>query len=271
MEGEDLYSKLGVLPNTAEIVITASYRELAQRYHPDNWKGDPAEAHNRMCAINEAYSVLGDRARCVEYYDSRPRASYALFLADDNADQIEAFDFAPQEVKELWTAACCLYPDLKEHYVMLAQLSTALAYTYVVRLTSNKNFERRAELASDMRHEMFKRYFGSNASVNYYASWLIQSGQKPAAMELNRLVCAVGPEDDPEPIISYIDNTFGLRTQHEKAQKAVQADILRGKIYRAASVSRGGFSVADHDNYYIACDLLHALGYAANKLNLKPA
>jgi DnaJ-class molecular chaperone len=34
---DDLYEILGVLPTAEDIVITAAYRVLAQRYYPDPW------------------------------------------------------------------------------------------------------------------------------------------------------------------------------------------------------------------------------------------
>ncbi len=55
----DLYVVLGILPDAEDVVIKAAYRALAQRYHPDRWVGDAAEAHQRMTRINEAYEVLG--------------------------------------------------------------------------------------------------------------------------------------------------------------------------------------------------------------------
>ena len=57
---KNYYKVLGVL-ETAEIeVIKAAYRVLAQKYHPDKWKGDSQEAHDMMSAINEAYGILSD-------------------------------------------------------------------------------------------------------------------------------------------------------------------------------------------------------------------
>lgn len=96
MAGEDLYTVLGILPDAEEVVVTAAYRALAKRYHPDAWKGDPNEAHLRMIAINEAYSILGDKARRAEYDKSRACTSQFEFSAsaDENHDQSESFDSA---------------------------------------------------------------------------------------------------------------------------------------------------------------------------------
>jgi curved DNA-binding protein len=70
---DDLYEILGVLPSAEDIVITAAYRVLAQRYHPDRWAGPPAEAHERMAAINRAYETLKDPARRAAYDGQRSK------------------------------------------------------------------------------------------------------------------------------------------------------------------------------------------------------
>lgn len=70
----------------------AAYRALAQRYHPDKWNGDPTEAHNRMCAINEAYKVIGDKDRRAEYDKSRDSANQSEYAADYDQSQSEPVD-----------------------------------------------------------------------------------------------------------------------------------------------------------------------------------
>ncbi len=61
------YQVLGVQPDAEDLVIKAAYRALAQRYHPDKWSGDKAEAEQRMSEINDAYTVLSDAAKRREY------------------------------------------------------------------------------------------------------------------------------------------------------------------------------------------------------------
>ena len=48
-------------------VIKASYRTLAKKYHPDNYKGSKEEAEKKMAQINEAYQVLSDDRLRAEY------------------------------------------------------------------------------------------------------------------------------------------------------------------------------------------------------------
>ena len=59
------------MPEAEQVVITAAYRALASRYHPDRWKGDTNEATEMMSKINVAYGVLGDLEKRKAYDASR--------------------------------------------------------------------------------------------------------------------------------------------------------------------------------------------------------
>ncbi|MGR8980147.1 MAG: J domain-containing protein, partial [Gammaproteobacteria bacterium] len=56
----DYYAILGVMPTAEDIVIRAAYKALAQRYHPDKFKGSSEELQRKMGEINEAYGILSD-------------------------------------------------------------------------------------------------------------------------------------------------------------------------------------------------------------------
>lgn len=66
MQNAFLYEILEVNPTARLGVIKASYRCLAQEYHPDRNPGD-ANAAARMAMINHAYSVLADPAQRARY------------------------------------------------------------------------------------------------------------------------------------------------------------------------------------------------------------
>lgn len=62
--GMDPYKVLGVTPETSDDDIKRAYRELARKYHPDNYVNNPLAdlAETRMKEINEAYdSIMGQR------------------------------------------------------------------------------------------------------------------------------------------------------------------------------------------------------------------
>lgn len=61
----DPYSVLGVSPSASDDEVKRAYRELARKYHPDNYQNNPLAdlAEEKMKEINEAYdSVLKQRS-----------------------------------------------------------------------------------------------------------------------------------------------------------------------------------------------------------------
>ncbi len=57
---KDPYSVLGVGQNASDDEIKKAYRELARKYHPDNYQNNPLAdlAEEKMKEINEAYDVI---------------------------------------------------------------------------------------------------------------------------------------------------------------------------------------------------------------------
>ena len=72
---KNYYQILQVDPAAEPEVITAAYKRLSIKYHPDTNRS--AEAHQRMQEINEAYQVLKDPAR---------RTHYDLYLRGGHPD-----------------------------------------------------------------------------------------------------------------------------------------------------------------------------------------
>lgn len=56
----DPYKILGVSPNASDEQVKAAYRELAKKYHPDNYMGNPLSdlAEEKMQEINQAYDQI---------------------------------------------------------------------------------------------------------------------------------------------------------------------------------------------------------------------
>lgn len=57
---KDPYSVLGVSQNASDDEVKKAYRELARKYHPDNYQNNPLAdlAEEKMKEINEAYDTI---------------------------------------------------------------------------------------------------------------------------------------------------------------------------------------------------------------------
>lgn len=57
---KDPYKVLGISPNATDDEVKAAYRELARKYHPDNYLNNPLSdlAEEKMQEVNEAYDNI---------------------------------------------------------------------------------------------------------------------------------------------------------------------------------------------------------------------
>ena len=67
MEEKNYYDWLEVSPKASAEVIEKAYKALVLKYHPDVYKGDFREAEEIIKKVNEAYEVLSDNTKRVEY------------------------------------------------------------------------------------------------------------------------------------------------------------------------------------------------------------
>lgn len=68
---QDHYLALGVSSSASPADIKTAYRQQAARHHPDR---NPApDAATRFRAVQEAYDILGDRAKRETYDNNRKR------------------------------------------------------------------------------------------------------------------------------------------------------------------------------------------------------
>jgi len=220
----DHYQTLGVMPQAEQIVITAAYRALASRYHPDRWKGDKDEATRMMSKINVAYGVLGDAEKRKAYDASRGSTRSSFNAQTDEAE--DAFEEAIHDYDERWETACSVYPDLNKLRSTLTQTSRTLAFNFVVRILETKQFEKRDALAEQMERMFLERHFGTNPKIIIYARTLIHMGARNAIKHLNKLVDVLGDEADADKIIQKVESVYlaGQMEKRAEAEKGTEAE-----------------------------------------------
>ena len=74
-EVRNYYEMLGVTKNASSSEIKKAYRTLAIKYHPDRNLGNKA-AEEKFKDINEAYEILSDQTRRVQYDQSLSRKAF---------------------------------------------------------------------------------------------------------------------------------------------------------------------------------------------------
>lgn len=94
---KDPYSVLGVSKNASEDEIKNAYRELARKYHPDNYADNPLAdlAGEKMQEINEAYDAIMNGKRGnkstydANYQGSNTRSSFPEVRSLINQGRLE--------------------------------------------------------------------------------------------------------------------------------------------------------------------------------------
>ncbi len=75
----DPYKVLGVSPNASDEEVKKAYRDLAKKYHPDNYVDNPLAdlAQEKMKEINEAYDIITKSRRGGSGSSSRGSGGYS--------------------------------------------------------------------------------------------------------------------------------------------------------------------------------------------------
>lgn len=202
----DYYRTLGVLDDAEDIVIKAAYRALAQRYHPDRWAGNAAEATRRMSAINEAYAVLSDPEKRRAYDAKRDKTQFREESAEDSSSNTQDI------LKDDWQTACKYFPNLNNLYRQLALISSSLSFTFKLIVLEEKNFTNAKIICQRLESEFLIKYFGKRNDVQSFAKTLLLSGKNEAAKELNKLATVFGAQIPLENIQKEFDIKYGKRT-----------------------------------------------------------
>ena len=161
-----------------------------------------------MAEINEAYAVLSNPDKRRQYDKARtskgqPENSY---FEDENGDEQSGYD----PLKDDWELVLKYYADVMEVDSIFPRYRVKLAYSYKIFMLETKAFENRLTQAVSMKNRYLKQYFGSNQAIIDFATYLLCSGHRSAAKELNRVVYVLGSKITPNDVIEQIEKEFKI-------------------------------------------------------------
>lgn len=112
----DAYESLQVSRHAEIEVITAAYRSLARKYHPD--KNTSPVSTQRMQEINAAYEILKDPVKRKEYdREHAPASNRIVWRSGEAIDWSNAFD---SEELDDWASS---YASRRDHPVPIHRAS----------------------------------------------------------------------------------------------------------------------------------------------------
>ncbi len=201
----DPYQVLGVSPSATDEQIKNAYRELARKYHPDNYANNPLAdlAQEKMKEINEAYDQIQRQRKQQQSYNSagngysrqsyggqsyanQGRSQFADIRQLLNANRIS-------DAEELLEGIPSQRRDAEWYYlrgrVFYVRGWLDQAYSYYVR--ANQMNPSNAEYQTALNQLMWQRNTGRPSNGNYGGEYRnVQTGGCSGCDMCSGLVCA---------------------------------------------------------------------------------
>ena len=180
----DPYKVLGVTPQTSDDDVKRAYRELARKYHPDNYVNNPLAdlAETRMKEINEAYDMIHERTQ-ESGGRQQPDSSRAM-AAHTTDSSTAAISSAPTPVRMLRCTVRCGRPSIRATFGMAeALLQRAAGRDAEVVLSDRHGIlpQRAGTMRPPARTRRRVRWTRSNAEYQHGAA------ESPSVRRLRRL------------------------------------------------------------------------------------
>lgn len=154
----DPYSVLGIEPNATDEEVKKAYRQLARKYHPDNYQDNPLAdlAEEKMKAINEAYDQINKQRAGGYQQQSAGGQSYSAYQQSYGNSYQQ--DYGGRTI----------YND--------------------VRMAINSNNLNQAEALLLQKQERGAEWYFCSGSISYRRGWLddaLSSYQRAVSMDPN--------------------------------------------------------------------------------------
>ncbi len=176
---KDYYRILGVHFDADEIVIRAAYKVLSQKYHPDKWPNDKAEANSKMQDLNAGYEILSDIAKRLKY-----NQEYIQYQRELDSSQTFNLSRSSDQYAHAWALACQEHTDLALQFNELQSISSILANQFKAEMISTKNFEDSLECKNRLENQYLRKFFGEIKEDQELGKSLLVNNYKKPAVEL---------------------------------------------------------------------------------------
>jgi curved DNA-binding protein CbpA len=224
------YQILGVHTAAEDLVIKAAYRVLAQKYHPDKWKGDPSVAHSKMAELNAAYATLSDPVLRKKYDAEIGVDDYANSEDDVEGDLNQAFD---AEFSDAWEVALDFYPQIDQHYRDLRKVNVMLANSFKLFLIENQVFSKSGSIAAEMEQKFLEKFFGSDRRILTAVKTFIAEGNRDAVLKVNKYIRVMGKDVSVEQILAKF-----VKSKNPPKQESRKYSDFRGSESAESGASR---------------------------------
>jgi len=188
---KDYYAVLGVLPSIEPTALKAVYLALVKKYHPDVYKGSKADAERITKELNQAYGVLGDQAKRAEYDALRKNQTSqgGDFGQEASGDDTETQD---NDLERDWKFVVEYHPEAEDLRKELRLISKSLSMLFQYVILTEKATYRSQQIATVLRSEYLKRYFGSNERIQEFVISMLKVKRRDVALEINNVIRVLG-------------------------------------------------------------------------------
>jgi len=235
---EDYYAVLGVLPSIEQTALSAVYKALCKKYHPDVYLGEKTEGEKITQKLNAAYAVLGDVTKRAEYDGERGATENGSGDYEQETYTSGPSQDEQQEKLENWDYATQFYPDAEISRVRLYQFSPRLSLTFQIILLENKSFTLSTEISEFLKAEFLTRYFGNNSKIQRFVELCLDNNRRDVALEINKAIKIVGSPSKKEEdrflsLFKKKFNFYDIVTKFVPQSDLYEARLLVGAIKEA--------------------------------------
>ena len=211
---KDYYAILGISTDAEPEVISAAYKALAKKYHPDVYKGSKKDSENRIREINEAYSNLSNKqkkdAYDKEFLKNKPTGSFDDFNNSDFDDNSNVFD-------NDWNILIEVFPQAEKRRENLSKLSQKLSFLFQAVLLEKQLGNKSEQVARNLRNDFLERYFGKNRSIQELAAKALMNNEIGIAKEINKKITLLG-NDAANKILNSVSSKLNEKLNRKKTK-----------------------------------------------------